>query len=78
MVHAKYKGDIKIMLRLKENEVCPYGSYCPYNKTNSCLGARPNRQYKFTCNYVINGQIVEGQPIRLNQDKTGQMKVIME
>jgi len=66
------------MMILKENEVCPLASQCPYNSTDSCYGAKTNRGSKFTCDYVENGKILEGQSIRMPGDKTGRMKVIME
>ena len=67
------------MLYLQENEICQYKKICPYNKTDSCMGARADRKYKFKCSYVDNdGVFVEGQPLRLSQDQTGQMRVIME
>ncbi len=66
------------MLILKEHEVCPFASQCVYNSTGNCCGSQGNRDTQFTCDYVINGQIIEGQPARLVGDKTGKMKVIME
>ena len=66
------------MIILQENEVCPFASQCFYNSTGNCVGSKSNRQNKFTCDYVVNGQIIEGQPARLAGDKTGKMKVIME
>ncbi len=66
------------MLVLKEQEICPYASQCPYNTdVNPCFGARTNRPNKFFCEFVINGKIKEG-GTRLPQDKTGRMKVLME
>lgn len=66
------------MIVLNENEICSLASQCPYNSTDSCYGARANRGTKFTCEYVKNGKILEGQPMRMPQDKTGKMKIIME
>jgi len=66
------------MLSLKENQVCPHSSKCPYNKLNQCYGANSTRSWEFKCEWVVHGRIVEGQGVRLPGDKTGQMKVIME
>ena len=63
---------------LKENEVCPLAAQCVYNSTDSCFGARPNRDTIFTCDYVKNGKIIKDQPMRMPADKTGRMKIIME
>lgn len=63
---------------LTENEVCSLATQCPYNSTDSCWGARANRNSVFTCEYVKNGKIIKDQPMRMPQDKTGKMKVIME
>ena len=66
------------MLILKENEVCYLASQCIYNSTDSCYGAKSHRNTVFTCIYVENGKILEGQPMRIPEDKTGKMKIIME
>ena len=63
---------------LKENEICPFAAQCIYNSTDSCFGARANRDTIFTCDYVKNGKIIKDQPMRMPGDKTGKMKVIME
>jgi hypothetical protein len=66
------------MLILKENEVCPHGSICPYNQgVGGCYGAVPNRNTVFQCEYVINGKIVEG-GARIPGDITGKMKVLID
>jgi hypothetical protein len=69
------------MLILEAGEVCPFGNRCPYNSnglTGPCQGTLSSRQNKFTCEYVQNGKIVEGGSTRLSDDKTGNMKIIME
>jgi len=66
------------MLRLLENERCPYSSTCQYNQYNTCNGADSQRTNAFECEYVVNGSIVENGSIRSNLDQTGNMKVIME
>lgn len=67
------------MINLKANEICPYAMMCPYNNIGDvCYGARPNRNNQFNCDHVVNGQIKEGLPARLSEDKTGRMKIIME
>jgi len=66
------------MIILKENEVCPYANNCPYNKLYDCNGGNSNRTNIFTCEYVVDGQIIENQPNRLLKDLTGKMKIIME
>lgn len=64
---------------LKEGEVCPFASNCPYHigTAGPCYGAISTRMNEFKCEYVVNGRIVEG-GVRLPADKTGKMKVIME
>jgi hypothetical protein len=66
------------MLVLRENEICPYYNKCPYNNSNECNGARINRPHIFTCEYVVDGKILENKPSRLPHDLTGKMKIIME
>jgi hypothetical protein len=65
------------MLVLKEGEQCPFSTVCPYNEQGRCWGANPNRNHKFTCEYVVNGKIIDG-GTRLPGDKTGKMKVIVD
>ena len=65
------------MLILKEGQVCPFSQSCPYNDMNQCWGAKPNRPNTFTCEYVVNGKILEG-GFRLPSDKTGKMKILQE
>ena len=69
------------MMILEKGEMCPYSSQCPHNNNNlsmSCFGANPNRDNKFTCEFVVNGQILNNGNTRLPGDKTGKMKIIME
>lgn len=66
------------MMILQENEVCMYASQCPYNEHNNCFGSRADRGRQFTCDYVKDGKILEGQPSRIPGDETGRMKVIVE
>lgn len=66
------------MIIIKEYEACPYANRCKYNHNHTCVGANTSRTNDFVCDYVVNGKIIEGQPIRLPGDKTGKMKVIME
>lgn len=66
------------MMILNEREMCPHSSICSYNINGTCQGANPQRTVKFTCEWVKNGKIIEGQGVRLPGDKTGKMKVIME
>ena len=63
---------------LEANKVCPFANTCPYNKSGVCYGARSDRENEFCCDYVVNGKIIKDAGIRLPQDKTGKMKVIME
>jgi len=64
---------------LKERQVCPHSTRCPYNINSTCQGANPRREEAtFTCEWVTNGIIDEGRGVRLAGDKTGKMKVIME
>ena len=67
------------MLILKENEVCHLAYKCPHNDTSKgCYGARAERSYIFTCEFVKNGRIITDSGFRNPLDKTGKMKVIME
>lgn len=66
------------MMILKENEVCSLGMHCKYNLNNSCAGANSSRKIGFVCDYVKDGKILDGHPIRHPGDKTGRMKVIMD
>jgi len=67
---------------LEKNKVCPYANSCSYNKNmignEICYGARSNRDTEFICEYVVNGKIVENAGIRLPQDKTGKLKILVE
>ena len=65
------------MLILKKGKVCPLAAQCPYNETGQCWGAKANRDRDFTCEYIVNGKIVEGGS-RISADQTGKMKVILE
>lgn len=65
------------MLVLKVGRICPFAAQCKYNQNGQCWGAKPNRDYEFSCEYVVNGQILEGGS-RIPGDKTGKMKVILE
>jgi len=66
------------MLVLKEGEACPHSARCPYHTaTNECYGARSDRNNVFRCSHYVNGQILEG-GVRLPQDKTGQMQVLVD
>ena len=68
------------MMILKEGEVCPHSANCPYNQNSygPCYGTLASRPNVFECEYVINGQIVVTDGVRLPGDKTGKMKVIMD
>lgn len=68
------------MMTLGEGQVCPYGVNCPYNVNalgEPCHGTMASRKNTFTCDYVINGKIIEDGSPRIPGDKTGRMKVIM-
>lgn len=64
-------------LLLESGEQCPHGTSCPYNTAGECLGARQDRNTRFSCSFVKNGKIVEG-GTRNRYDQTGNMKIIME
>lgn len=66
------------MLVLKENEVCPHANQCPHNEMNNCYGARAGRNNIFTCEFIDNNGNILTNRVRLSEDKTGKMKVIME
>lgn len=66
---------------LEAGKKCPYGDVCPYNNSSisgPCYGAASNRETEFTCEFVVNGQIIKDAGVRLPQDKTGKMKVILD
>lgn len=63
------------MLVLKEKEVCPYMSRCPY--AENCQGTNSNRNEIFNCDFVLNEKIESGH-FRNKLDKTGRMKIITE
>lgn len=60
---------------LEAGKQCPYGTTCPYNKGDECMGAMPSRPGVFTCSFVKDGQIAEG-GFRNPLDQTGKMKII--
>ncbi len=64
------------MIILKEHQVCPEKARCPH--ADGCYGTNKERSNKFTCEFIDDdGNINEG-GVRIPQDKTGKMKVIME
>lgn len=67
---------------LEKGKICPYADSCPYNRSVSgnenCYGARSNRDTEFICEYVVDGKIIENAGVRLPQDKTGKLKILME
>ena len=64
---------------LKENEICPHSNNCPHNSNRTCMGSYENRNTKFTCDLVNNGQFTESTKIQRNPyDQTGKMNIIME
>ncbi len=63
------------MLELRRGMACHLQEKCPY--ATNCWGAQSDRKTPFTCDLVVNGQIVEGK-YRNPLDQTGKMKVIME
>ena len=72
----------KNMMILEVGQVCPYGAQCPYNNnavtTGPCWGTVASRDTVFTCEFVVNGQIIRDAGVRLPQDKTGKMKLIID
>ena len=67
------------MMMLEAKQVCHLGEGCPYNEPyGRCYGVRSERPNAFQCDYVVNGQIIRDGGVRLPQDQTGKMKVIME
>lgn len=67
---------------LEAGEICPFAAQCPYNNNSvmnqPCQGALKSRDVKFTCEFVVNGQIIKDAGTRIPGDKTGKMKVILE
>lgn len=70
------------MLVLEAGQICPYGNSCPYNNNNVrasiCQGTLKSRNNKFTCEFVVNGQLIKDMGVRLPEDKTGKMKIIID
>ena len=64
------------MMILEANEVCKLTYKCPH--TDTCYGAKTNRQTIFNCEFVENGEIITDVGFRNPYDQTGKMKVIME
>jgi hypothetical protein len=67
-----------MVMVLEKNKVCPYANKCPYNVGEKCYGARENRDTEFFCEFVVDGKIIENRGVRLSQDKTGKMKILVE
>ena len=66
------------MLVLEAGKVCPYSARCPYHTShNQCQGAMSSRNVEFKCSYVNNG-VIESGGVRLPQDKTGQMEILID
>jgi hypothetical protein len=67
---------------LEAGQVCPYAETCPYNNNSvspgPCYGTVNSRDTQFTCEFVVNGQIIKDAGIRFPQDKTGKMKLIVD
>lgn len=64
---------------LEVRQVCHLANSCPYNDPyGTCHGCHADRPREFHCDYVVNGQLIRDAGVRLPQDKTGRMKVIME
>lgn len=64
------------MLILEIGEICKFGFNCPYKET--CQGLKQNRNYKFTCNFIDRNNNIINDKVRLKDDQTGNMRVIME
>ena len=64
------------MIVLKEREVCPFISNCPYS--NDCQGTNPVRKNMFTCEYASSSGIIESGKSRTMLDQTGKMKILTE
>lgn len=65
-------------LVLKENQGCPHGINCPYNRFGDCYGARSDRNKQFVCDLITEqGSFVEG-GFRSKYDETGKMKILVE
>lgn len=65
-------------LHLKENQECPYGNSCPYNRSSECYGAREERNKEFVCDLITEeGTFVQG-GFRSKYDETGKMKILVD
>lgn len=71
-----------MVMVLEKDKICPHAESCPYNRTSSemgkCYGARGDRDTEFFCEFVVNGKILKDAGVRLPQDKTGKMKILVE
>lgn len=70
------------MLVLREGQVCPYGTRCPYTSDTipgaKCQGLNPQRGCEFRCSFVKeDGRIADGYQ-RNSKDKTGHMRVLID
>jgi len=64
---------------LEAGQACHLANNCPYNEPfGRCHGALTSRQNEFSCDYVVNGQLILDAGSRNPLDQTGKMKVIME
>jgi len=62
-------------LKLEPDQICQFRHGCQY--AENCKGTM-RRPYPFVCDYVDDhGNIQEGK-VRLKEDITGRMKIIME
>lgn len=65
-------------LILKEREICPHSRQCKYNRDGHCYGSKPGRETVFTCEFVVNGKIIDDGYVRNPKDVTGKMEVLVE
>ena len=65
-------------LVLRENQACPHGNRCPYNRLDACYGANNERKTTFVCDLVTEqGSFIQG-GFRSKNDETGKMKLLVE
>lgn len=71
-----------MVMVLEKGKVCLYAEKCPYNRgvseSGKCYGARSDRDTEFFCEFVVDGKIILDAGVRLPQDKTGKMKILVE
>ncbi len=64
------------MLIIEAGEICFFGKIC--SQSDVCQGLKRNRQTKFYCDHVDEHGNIINNKVRLKEDQTGKMRVLME